>query len=161
MIIRNYMEHEFLQFECVGLKDGGVFPLDNTGRGRDVSPEFVIHNLSSNAKTLVIILEDLSHPIKNFTHWLIWNIPASEKIEGAIPGGKIISSLGNARQGIGYGVYKYAGPKPPKGKQHLYRFTVYALDTKIDLGFPHTKSNFIKIAKEHIIQQGSIVGKFE
>ena len=66
MIIRNYMEHEFLQFECVGLKDGGVFPLDNTGRGRDVSPEFVIHNLSSNAKTLVIILEDLSHPIKNF-----------------------------------------------------------------------------------------------
>ena len=56
MIIRNYMEHEFLQFECVGLKDGGVFPLDNTGRGRDVSPEFVIHNLSSNAKTLVIII---------------------------------------------------------------------------------------------------------
>lgn len=153
---------DILSFECKGIKGGEKFPKVNTGRGQDISPEFLIKNLSPCAKTLAIILEDIKHPLfKNFTHWLIWNIPASEKIEGAIPGGKIISSLGNARQGIGYGVYKYAGPKPPKGRQHLYRFTIYVLDSKIDLRFPHTKSNFIKIAKEHIIQQGSIVGKFE
>ena len=151
-----------LSFECKGMKGGEKFPKVNTGRGQDISPEFLIKNLSQCAKTLAIILEDIKHPLfKNFTHWLIWNIPAGKKIEGAIPGGKIIPSLGNARQGIGYGVYKYAGPKPPKGKQHLYRFTVYALDCKIDLRFPHTKSHFIKKAKEHIIQQGSIVGKFE
>ena len=153
---------DVLNFECSNMKNGETFPVENTGRGQDRSPEFIIKNLSPRAKTLAIILEDMKHPIfKNFTHWLIFNIPAREKIDGAISGGKIVSGLGNARQGIGYGVYKYAGPKPPKGKQHLYRFTVYALDTKIDLGFPHTKSNFIKIAKEHIIQQGSIVGKFE
>ena len=153
---------DVLNFECSNMKNGETFWVENTGRGQDCSPEFIIKNLSPRAKTLAIILEDIKHPIfKNFTHWLIFNIPAREKIDGAIPGGKIVSGLGNARQGIGYGVYKYAGPKPPKGKQHLYRFTVYALDTKIDLGFPHTKSNFIKIAKEHIIQQGSIVGKFE
>lgn len=69
--------------------------------------------------------------------------------------------MGNARQGIGYGWYKYAGPKPPKGQQHLYRFTIYALDSEIELPFLPTKGRFIKGAKGHIIQQGNIVGEFE
>ncbi len=36
-----------------------------------------------------------------------------------------VRMLGNARQGIGYGFHRYVGPKPPKGKKHTYRFTVY------------------------------------
>ena len=153
---------DILSFECKGIKGGEKFPKVNTGRGQDISPEFLIKNLSPCAKTLAIILEDIKHPLfKNFTHWLIWNIPASEKIEGAIPGGKIISSLGNARQGIGYGLYRYAGPKPPRGKQHLYRFTMYALDREIGLTGIPTKSRFMKIAGKYMIQQGSIIGKYE
>lgn len=153
---------DVLIFECKGMKNGEKFPLVNTGRGQDISPEFLIKNLSPYAKTLAITLEDIKHPLfKNFTHWLIWNLPADEKIREAIPSGKIVPSLGNAGQGIGYGLYKYAGPKPPKGKQHLYRFTIYALDSKIDLKFPHTKNNFIKKTKGHIIQQGSIICEFE
>ena len=153
---------DILIFECKNMKDGGKFPIVNTGRGQDISPEFLIKNLSPYAKTLAITLEDIKHPLfKNFTHWLIWNIPAGEKVSEAIPGGKTVPCLRNARQGIGYGVYKYAGPKPPKGKQHLYRFTVYALDSEIELKILPTKSSFIKKAKEHIIQQGSIVGSFE
>lgn len=153
---------DVLIFECGGMKNGEVFPIVNTGRGQDISPEFVIKNLSLHAKTLAVTLEDIKHPLfKNFTHWLIYNIPAGERIAGDIPGGKTVSGLGNARQGIGYGWYKYAGPKPPRGRQHLYRFTVYALDNEIDLtGFP-TKSRFLKMAQGHIIQQGSIIGKYE
>jgi len=151
-----------LLFECVGMKDGEKFPIVNTGRGQDISPEFIIQNLSPSAKTLAITLEDIRHPLfKNFTHWLIWNIPAAEKIDGAIPAGKIVPSLGNARQGIGYGWYKYAGPKPPKGNQHLYRFTVYALDCEMKLSLLPTKSSFKKKAKGHVLQRGSLVGAFE
>mgnify|MGYP001105853405 CR=1 FL=1 len=77
-----------LLFECVGLKAGCKFPTENTGRGQDVSPEFLIKNLSPAAKTLAVTLEDIRHPFfRNFTHWLIWNIPAAEKIAGAIPVG--------------------------------------------------------------------------
>ncbi len=155
------MSADTLLFECVGMKDGGKFPIENTGWGQDVSPEFLIKNLSPAVKTLAITLEDIRHPLfKSFTHWLIWNITAAEKIAGAIPAGRIVPSLGNARQGIGYGWYKYAGPKPPKGQQHLYRFMIYTLDSEIDLPFPPTKGNFIKKAQGHIIQQGSIVGEF-
>lgn len=152
---------ETLFFECVGMKNGDSFPIANTGRGQDISPEFLIRNLSPDAKTLAITLEDIRHPLfKDFTHWLIWNIPAAERIPGAVPAGKIIPSLGNARQGIGYGWHKYAGPKPPKGKQHLYRFTIYALDSEIELSILPTKRSFLKKARQHILQQGSIVRAF-
>lgn len=83
---------------------------------KDISPEFVIGNLSLSAKTIVITLEDLSHPIKKFTHWIIWNIPATSKIPQAIPSGKFVSILDGAVQGVGYGFYRYAGSKPPRGK---------------------------------------------
>lgn len=81
----------------------------------------------------------MSHPIKRFTHWVIWDIPATDKIAKAIPSGKIISSPEGAVQGIGYGFHRYAGPKPPKGKSHRYCFTIYAFDCKISLKSSSTK----------------------
>lgn len=156
------MDPETLLFKCAGIENGGKFPIENTGRGRDVSPAFLLGNLSPAARTLAVTLEDVRHPLfRNFTHWLIWNIPAAEKIAGAIPGGRIVPELGSARQGIGYGWFRYAGPKPPKGSQHMYRFTVYVLDGEIDLPFPPTKGRFLKRAKGHILQRGEISGVFE
>ena len=93
------MNNTVLEFECIGMVDGSKFPIEYTGRGKDISPEFVIKNLSANAKTLAVILEDLSHPIKDFTHWIIWNIPAANRIKKNIPVGWTVPALGNARQG--------------------------------------------------------------
>lgn len=150
-----------LLFTCGGMEDGGKFPVENTGRGQDVSPAFFIENLCPAAKTLAVTLEDTSHPLfRNFTHWLIWNIPAGPEIPGAIPKGKRVPSLGKARQGLGYGVCRYAGPKPPKGKRHLYRLTVYALDNEVEIKFPRTKSRFLMKARGHIVQQGSMTCGF-
>ena len=75
------MKADTLEFICTGIENGGIFPTENTGRGQDKSPEFILMNLSPQAKTLAIILEDVSHPIKNFTHWLIWNIPAANRVD--------------------------------------------------------------------------------
>ncbi len=151
-----------LQIKCVGLENNGMFPIEYTGRGKDVSPEFILMNLSPAAKTVAITLEDMKHPLfKNFTHWVIWNIPATPEIIGAIPDGKNVKTLNNAIQGIAYGWHKYAGPKPPKGKRHQYRFTVYVLDSPLSLSPGSTKNKFMKAAKKHIIQQGTIMGLFE
>ena len=155
------MNNTLLEFECIGMDDGRKFPIEYTGRGQDISPEFIIKNLSPNAKTLAVTLEDLSHPIKDFTHWVIWNIPATDRIKKNIPAGKSVPMLGNARQGIGYGLHRYAGPKPPKGKKHTYRFTVYSLDCEINISVNSMKRSFLKKAERHIIQKGSIVGEFE
>lgn len=150
-----------LEIECMGVEANGKFSLENTGRGRDISPEFVIKNLSPSTKTLVITLEDLSHPIKKFTHWIIWNIPAISTIPQAIPSGKWVSTLGGAVQGFGYGFHRYAGPKPPKGKSHKYCFTIYALDCTLDLKAYSTKKKVLNRANRHIVQQGKIFASFE
>ena len=105
-------------------------------------------------------MEDISHPIKNFTHWIIWNIPAASKIERAIPKGKYVSDMG-AAQGVAYGMHRYAGPKPPHGKTHKYRITVYALDCSINLPANKRKKHFLKKAENHILQKGFLEYKFE
>ena len=92
-----------LEFICKGIDDKKGFLSEYTGRGEDISPEFVISNLSANAKTLLITLEDMLHPIKNFTHWIIWNIPASSVIPKGIKRGEYV-------QGIGYGMHRAGLP---------------------------------------------------
>lgn len=152
------MTETTLRFTCAGIEEGKAIPLEYTGRGADLSPEFVLHNLSPEAKTLAVTLEDRSHPLKDFTHWVIWNIPAIPRIPAGIPAGKTV--LGTARQGIGYGFHRYAGPKPPKGKTHTYRFCVYALDCVLGLGPCATKRRFLRRAAGHILQRGSVTGTF-
>ena len=100
------MEIEILRFRCPGLEDGGRFPLENTGRGKDLSPEIVLENLSPQAKTLAVTLEDMSHPIKGFTHWVMWNFPARPVIPGGIPQRDRLES--GVVQGLAYGVHRYA-----------------------------------------------------
>ena len=156
------MKNNKLQFECKELKEGERFPLKYTGRGEDKSPEFIIHNLSPDAKTIAIIMDDIkNHLFGIFNHWVIWNIPAQSKIQGGIPAGRVVPSLGNAVQGIGYGRHRYAGPKPPKGKQHAYKFTLYVLDREISLKNNAKKKHLLKAIETHIIQQGEITGVFE
>lgn len=148
-----------LEFNCKGIDDKRGFLREFTGRGEDISPEFAINNLSPNAKTLVITLEDIFHPIKNFTHWVIWNIPAASVIPKGISHGK--QTRGGAVQGIAYGIHRYAGPKPPRGKTHKYRFTVYALDCALDLKPFSFKKRVLRAAHGHIIQRGEVCGYFE
>lgn len=147
-----------LKVSCPGIVNGRFLP-DHTGRGRDLSPELVLENLSPEAAALAVTLEDMSHPIKGFTHWVIWNLPAVERIPGAIPAGKIVP--GGGAQGVAYGLHRYAGPKPPKGKTHTYRFTVYALDCALDLNSGARKRTFLRAAEGHILQKFSVLGEFE
>ena len=154
------MENKMLEFECSGINAQGEFLVEYTGYGQNISPEFAIKNLSPNAETIAIILEDLNHPIKDFTHWIIWNIPAANIVRKAIPAGKSVDIYRTARQGAAYGFHRYAGPKPPKGTSHVYRFTLYVLDCEIDLSANAFKKSFLKKAEGHILQRGEISGKF-
>lgn len=152
------MEIETLRFHCPGLEDGGRFPRENTGRGKNLSPEIVLENLSPQARTLAVTLEDLSHPVKDFTHWVMWNFPARKVIPEGLPKHERLES--GAVQGIAYGVHRYAGPKPPIWALHRYRLTVYTLDSVLGLSANARKKHFLKAAEGHILQQGSLTALF-
>jgi len=158
-MVNNYPE---LIVECNDLRNGDKIPLKYTGRGDDISPEFILKNLFSNGKTIAIIFDDLKFPILGtYNHWVIWNIPAMDIIPGDIPKGKILPNLGNAMQGIGYGRYKYRGPKPPKGTQHEYQFNIYVLDCELNIKNNSRKKQLLQAMESHIIQYGLINGYFE
>ena len=151
---------DILKVKCAGIDAQGKFLPEYTGYGNDISPEFIIENLPPSAKTIAITLEDLSHPIKGFTHWVIWNIPATNIIRKGMPAGKKVNLYEGVKQGVAYGLHRYAGPKPPKGKKHLYRFTLYTLDCELDLSPNTMKKAFLKKAEGHILQKGEVTGEF-
>lgn len=147
-----------LYFTCPGLEDGGHFPIRYTGRGEDRSPEILLNNPDPLARTLAVTLEDLSHPIRGFTHWVLWNFPASERIPGGLPKGGRLEN--GACQGLAYGLHRYAGPNPPPLASHRYRLTVYALDCSLDLGPGSRKRHVLKAMEGHILQKGSLTAQF-
>ncbi len=144
--------------ECHAISDGGRFPIEHTGRGADVSPELLLENLPPETVTLAVILEDLDHLIRGFPHWVIWNLPPEARIPGGIPKGG--HTPDGAVQGIAYGFHRYAGPKPPRGSTHRYRFTAYALDTALPLGAGAGKWRLQRAMKSHILQQASLTASF-
>ncbi|WP_170924709.1 YbhB/YbcL family Raf kinase inhibitor-like protein [Candidatus Enterococcus clewellii] len=144
--------------------DTGTMPLEYTGYGSDQSPPLTLQNISSDARSIAIIMEDLDIPmIKAFPHWLIWNIPVMSDIPENIPSGKIVDSLHGAIQGIAYGKHEYRGPKPPKiiKNSHRYRFNVYILDAMLDLSSDAKKKKLLDAMVGHILQESSITGIFK
>ena len=155
------MNNTVLEFECIGMDGGSKFPIEYTGRGQDISPEFIIKNLSPNAKTLAVTLEDLSHPIKDFTHWVIWNIPAADRIKKNIPAGKDSANAGECPSGDRIWLSPLCGAEATeREKAYLPLYSLF-LDCEINISANSMKRNFLKKAERHIIQKGSIVGEFE
>lgn len=152
------MEKLIISSPC--FKDGGLIPVEYTGHGIDKSPELILENLSRDAVSVAIIMNDMGHPIPAYNHWVIWNIPAMPEIPGSIPYGKHLEFLGNAVQGLGYGKHKYRGPKPPFHWSHIYHFNVYALDCFLDLPDTARKRDVLTAMRGHVLQQGVLTGHY-
>ncbi len=152
---------EKLIIKSTAFENGGMIPDKYTGYDEDVSPELIIVNLDSEVKSIAVIMDDLDVPMmKELNHWLLWNVPTTNIIPEKIPHGSVVKSLNGAKQGIGYGIHKYAGPKIPffLKKPHRYVFMIYALDSMIELSSSAKKKDLIKAMDGHILQSGSIMG---
>jgi Raf kinase inhibitor-like YbhB/YbcL family protein len=143
-------------------EDSGMMPAKYTGRGEDVSPPLKLDKLDPKAKTIAIIMNDIDHPLGNYNHWVIWNIPADfSSIPEGIPKGEVVPELGNAVQGKSEygGKHYYRGPLPPFGT-HRYVFNVYVLDKVLDLEADAGRDKLLKAMEGHILQYGTITGRF-
>ncbi len=140
--------------------EGGLVPVEHTGYGADVSPALVLDGLDEGAVSLVVMLDDEDHPIRGYSHWVLWNVPARASIPGSVPAGKRVESLGGAVQGRGYGRNRYRGPKPPFNWSHRYRFTVYALDCLLDLPPTARKRDVLTAMDGHVLQRASLTCRY-
>lgn len=153
-----------IRVESPSFWDQGWIPKEHTGYGEDRSPEFRLSGVSEQGVSLAVVLADLDVPFhKEYPHWLIWNIPRTEQIPAGIPHGEQVPELGNACQGMAYGKNRYAGPKPPAflPNPHRYVFRFFVLDCFLELPATAKKPDLFAAMKGHILQQGSLSGKYK
>lgn len=63
-----------LRVRCAGLEENGTFPLDNTGRGRDLSPAFAakpqyhLHLIPALLASNIVVCREKGNNIKHNYH---------------------------------------------------------------------------------------------
>lgn len=132
----------------------------------NVSPALQWTDLPAGTQSLALLMTDLDYRpqrgVQEFLHWMVWNIPASSK--GLPEGVPAKSPLDDgAVQYLakgGGGMVGYRSPCPPPGAPHHYVFTLFALDTKLDLPATATRDEVEKAMATHVLGQGVIVGLF-
>ena len=138
-------------------ENGNVIPEKYTCKGENISPPLLIENIPSEAKTLVLIMDDSDSAGGNsWVHWIVFDIPISENSESfdikenSIPG---IQGMNDFKQ------IDYGGPCPLSGV-HRYHFRVFALNSKLGLDEGVIRDELERFMKEHIVAKGELIGKF-
>ena len=118
------------------------------------SPSLIFSQLPQGTQSLALIVDDPDAPAGLWTHWVIWNIPASIHSieENAVPSSALQgrNSFGNSR---------YDGPAPPSGT-HRYFFRVYALDSVLTLPSGASRGQLEAAMKDHVLGGAETYGTF-
>jgi Raf kinase inhibitor-like YbhB/YbcL family protein len=136
--------------------------------GGDQSPALSWTRPRRNTRSFVVILYDET---ASFTHWGMYNISPTAT---GLPqnAGVADSQYGQQVDNDVSGGAQYDGPCPPSGVApvvHRYVFTVYALDTRLDLpspaNFPANAATLYQALVEagedgHILESASITGLY-
>lgn len=131
----------------------GKIPAKYTCEGEDVSPPLQISNMPPSTRSLAIVLHDPDAQVTGgFTHWVKWNLEPMAYIPEGYEGGK--TGMNTIAK------HDYKGMCPPAGS-HRYYFTVYALDTKLNIDINTDKAGLEKKMRGHILAEGELVGLYE
>ncbi len=135
---------------------GAPIPRAYSCQGSDRLPPLEISGLPNGTKSLAIIVDDPDAPRGTWTHWTVWDLPATTTRipEGFDPGAV------SAHQGTtSAGSVGYHGPCPPSGT-HRYLFRVFAL--KGALGLPEGAS--VQAVRDGVarlaLAQGELMGTY-
>ncbi len=142
--------------------NNGSMPPAYTCDGPNISPPLAITDPPEGTASFTLIVDDPDIPeaakslvgSDTVTHWLVFNIPQTTQVieEGA---GRV-GTAGRTTLGKRF----YAGPCPPD-REHRYVFTLYALDTLLDLPEGATKSEVLAAQEGHVRMQTVLVGRYD
>ena len=154
-IIANAME-----LSSPAISEGSTVPDQYTCKGADTSPPLNWSDVPQGAKTLTLIVEDPDAPGGTFVHWVVYNLPPdSEGLPAGVPRNPVLREGGN--QGVNdFGKVGYNGPCPPPGGPHHYRFRLYALDKRLEVGNRPKASDVEDSINGHVKATAQTVGLF-
>jgi Raf kinase inhibitor-like YbhB/YbcL family protein len=126
-----------------------------------MSPHLAWSGTPAGTVSFALIVDDPDAPGGVFTHWIVFNIPstANELREGAgnstSPASSALHGKNDMRKDL------YGGPCPPPGNAHHYRFTLYAIDTTLDLAEGASKQQVLEAIEGHVIGRSTLTGTFK
>lgn len=140
--------------------EGTGIPSAYTCDGEDISPPLEWSDAPDTTQSFAVICDDPDAPNGTWVHWIIYDIPADTNgIDEKQPHNKALSN--GAKQGMNdFKNIGYGGPCPPRGT-HRYFFRIYALDTQLGLGPGASKDDLVRAMEGHILEEGSLKGKYE
>jgi Raf kinase inhibitor-like YbhB/YbcL family protein len=131
--------------------DRYVFNILGQCKGENYSPALAWTGAPPNTQSFAITLIDPDGG--NWLHWLLFNIPA-----GTV---SLDEAIGGPNMGIkgknDFGTLGYGGPCPPGGTHH-YIFTLYALDTILDLKEGAKLQDLKNAMNGHSLAQAQLTG---
>jgi Raf kinase inhibitor-like YbhB/YbcL family protein len=134
---------------------GAAIPVRFTCEGDNLSPPLAWLGVPAGTVQIALVVDDPDAPRGTYVHWVVAGLdPASAELaEGALPSGvqQVRNSAGTAA---------YAGPCPPAGPPHHYRFTIYALQRHPDIGDASSPEAAIQAIEAAATARGRLVGTY-
>lgn len=140
--------------------NGGGISKKFTCDGADLSPQLAWTEPPAGTKALALLVDDPDAPVGNWTHWVLWNMPATSRgLPEAVS--KVATLPDGSQQGVNdFRRTGYNGPCPPPGKPHRYYFKLFALDRKLDLQSTVGKRELETAMKVHILGHAEWMGRY-
>ena len=131
-------------------QDNAKIPLEYSCQGKGINPPLSYIDVPTEAKSLVLIVDDPDAPSGTFVHWILYNMyPKIREIkENSVP----LASLGRTSSNK----EEYVPMCPPSGV-HRYFFKLYALDAILALNNPD-KAQVEEKMQGHIIDKAELMG---
>jgi Raf kinase inhibitor-like YbhB/YbcL family protein len=134
---------------------GAAIPQRFTCDGDNLSPPLAWAGVPAGTVELALVVDDPDAPRGTYVHWVLVDLnPASTELaEGAVPPGarQVRNSAGKAA---------YTGPCPPGGAPHHYRFTVYTLQRRAEVGADASPEAAIQAIEAAATARGRLVGTY-
>lgn|SRR5574340_1403512 len=139
--------------------EGGAISELHTCEGANISPSLEWSGEPNQTESFALIVDDPDAPGGAWTHWLLWDIPASVRnlAQGYKPGKVGVSGSND------FGKPGYGGPCPPRGHgPHRYFFKVYALGVPtLGLKPGARRAEVDKALRGRILAETQYMGRFE
>ena len=142
-------------------QENGDIPKKFTCSGGDLSPELSWNGSPTGTESFVLIVTDPDAPSGDFTHWVVYDIPATinEVSEAASERGTLPKQALEGRND--FGKIGYGGPCPPPGNGHRYVFTVYALGTRLNRPPGASRSQIEQAMQKHVLAQAELTARYQ
>jgi Raf kinase inhibitor-like YbhB/YbcL family protein len=144
--------------------DGETIPISaahSLAGGNNTSPDLSWSGAPEGTRAFAVTCYDPDAPTGiGFVHWVLFNIDPSVS---SLPTGLTTDNapLGSVHGYTDWGENAYGGMAPPPGDEpHRYQFTVYALDTPLELGTSTTYAMLQFVMRDHLLAKGTLTGRF-